>query len=162
VSICKLLRRFDTSAPGAGKVYSSWFEMGESIKASNASYKKEVEEKHAARWVVYAHHAFFAAGYVCDPEFIGHDQVRCCPTGPTCVSAGAIGYCLRAGQAYRQGVRPPSPPIFSHPITTDFLGAGLLGYVCVNGVAGEHRGGAGGAQRDARELAARATTGWCF
>jgi hypothetical protein len=71
--ICKLLRRFDTSAPGTGKVYSSWFEMGESIKASDASYKKEVGEKHAERWV-YAHHPFFAAGYVCDPEFIDHEQ----------------------------------------------------------------------------------------
>ena len=26
--ICKMLRRFDTSAPGVGKVYSSWFEIG--------------------------------------------------------------------------------------------------------------------------------------
>ena len=71
--ICKLLRRFDTSAPGTGKVYSSWFEIGESIKVSDASYKQEAEEKHANRWV-YAHHPFFAAGYVCDPEFIDHAQ----------------------------------------------------------------------------------------
>eukprot|EP00966_Prymnesium_polylepis_P271801 6279502-Prymnesium_polylepis.1 len=71
--ICKMLRRFDTSAPATGKVYSSWFEVGESIKASNVSYAQEAEEKHTARWL-YAHHAFFAAAYVCDPEFIDHDQ----------------------------------------------------------------------------------------
>ena len=71
--ICKMLRRFDTSAPGVGKVYSSWFEIGESIKASTASYAAQAGTKHGERWV-YAHHPFFAAGYVCDPEFVSHDQ----------------------------------------------------------------------------------------
>eukprot|EP00966_Prymnesium_polylepis_P304037 7024283-Prymnesium_polylepis.2 len=60
--LCKMLRRFDTSAPATGKVYSSWYEVGESFKESSASYKEEVQGKHATRWV-YAHHAFFAAGY---------------------------------------------------------------------------------------------------
>eukprot|EP00966_Prymnesium_polylepis_P184421 4274688-Prymnesium_polylepis.1 len=71
--ICKLLRRHDSSAPSVGKVYHGWFEVGESIKESDASYAKEAESKHEARWA-YSHAAIFAAAYVCDPEFISHAQ----------------------------------------------------------------------------------------
>lgn len=59
--------------PAVGKVYHGWFEVGESIKAETVTYIQEAGEKHESRWE-YAHCAFFAAGYVCDPEFIEHDQ----------------------------------------------------------------------------------------
>ena len=69
----KMLRRFDSSAPTIGKVYSSWFESGESLKASTAPFKSMAIEKHEARWA-YGHSDFAAAAYVLDPEFHGHDQ----------------------------------------------------------------------------------------
>ena len=37
--IFKMLRRFDSSAPSVGKVYSSWFELGEHLGATNSTYK---------------------------------------------------------------------------------------------------------------------------
>lgn len=71
--IYKLLRRHDSSAPTVGKVYSGFFEMGESIKASNVSYSADALEKHGERWS-YGHVPFFGAAYVLDPEFIDHNQ----------------------------------------------------------------------------------------
>lgn len=71
--VCKFLRRHDTSAPAAGKVYHGWYELGQHLKDSEVSYSKEAIDKHESRWA-YAHCAFFAAGYVVDPEFVGHDQ----------------------------------------------------------------------------------------
>ena len=59
--ICKFLRRHDSSAPAAGKVYHGWYEMGEHLKASTVSYAATAVEKHAERWA-YGHSAFFAAG----------------------------------------------------------------------------------------------------
>ena len=60
--ICKFLRRHDTSAPAAGKVYHGWFEIGEHLKESNVSYASDAAKKHEDRWA-YAHSPFFAAGY---------------------------------------------------------------------------------------------------
>lgn len=74
--VCKMLRRFDSSAPAAGKVYHSWYDVGESIKESDATYATDAQAKHEGRWA-YAHAPFFAAAYVCDPEFINHDQLSC-------------------------------------------------------------------------------------
>lgn len=71
--IYKLLRRHDSSAPTVGKVYHGFFEVGESIKASNATYREQASDKFDARWA-YGHVDFFAAAYVVDPEFINHDQ----------------------------------------------------------------------------------------
>ena len=72
--IFKMLRRFDSSAPAVGKVYSSWFEVGEHIKAAvDTRYKSKSIEKHEERWA-YGHADFAAAAYVLDPEFANHDQ----------------------------------------------------------------------------------------
>ena len=71
--ILKFLRRHDSSAPAAGKVYHGWFEMGKAMKETDVSYTAKASERHGERWA-YAHSAFFAAGYVLDPEFIDHDQ----------------------------------------------------------------------------------------
>lgn len=73
--ICKLLRRHDSSAPTVGKVYSGWFELGETIKELPPAvpYKLLLEDKHAERWA-YGHSDFLAAAYVLDPEFINHKQ----------------------------------------------------------------------------------------
>lgn len=71
--LLKMLRRFDSSAPAIGKVYSSWFEVGEHLEQSTASYKEKAVEKHADRWA-YGHSAIAAAAYVLDPEFIEHAQ----------------------------------------------------------------------------------------
>ena len=71
--VLKMLRRFDSSAPTIGKVYSSWFEAGAHLEAANASYKQACLEKHADRWA-YGHSAIIAAAYVLDPEFVDHDQ----------------------------------------------------------------------------------------
>ena len=71
--ICKLLRRFDSSAPSTGKVYLAWYEIGESIKDGSAAYKSAASDKHEDRWA-YSHCPFFAAAYACDPEFVDHQQ----------------------------------------------------------------------------------------
>jgi hypothetical protein len=71
--LLKMLRRFDTSAPAIGKVYSSWFEVGEHLKAASANYKGDALERHADRWA-YGHADFAAAAYVLDPEFQAHKQ----------------------------------------------------------------------------------------
>jgi hypothetical protein len=71
--IFKMLRRFDSSAPAVGKVYSSWFELGEHLSATTASYKAACLEAHATRWA-YGHSDFVAAAYVLDPEFHEHAQ----------------------------------------------------------------------------------------
>ena len=59
--------------PLAGKVYHGWYELGEHLKDSSVSYSKDAVKAHEQRWA-YAHCPFFAAGYVVDPEFVGHDQ----------------------------------------------------------------------------------------
>ena len=69
----KMLRRFDSSAPAIGKVYSSWFEAGEHLKECDASYQDECLKAHENRWA-YGHSDFAAAAYVLDPEFIDHEQ----------------------------------------------------------------------------------------
>ena len=68
----KMLRRFDTSAPAVGKVYSSWFEAGEHLKTTTGPYMKKCVEAHGERWA-YGHSDFAAAAYMLDPEFHGHD-----------------------------------------------------------------------------------------
>eukprot|EP00966_Prymnesium_polylepis_P179620 4158961-Prymnesium_polylepis.1 len=70
--IVKMLRRFDSSAPALGKVYSSWFELGEHMASSTAPYKDKCIDKHAERWA-YGHSDIAAAAYVLDPEFQDHD-----------------------------------------------------------------------------------------
>ena len=71
----KMLRRFDSSAPAIGKVYSSWFESGEHLKSIDAPYKQACVEKHLDRWT-YGHSDFAAAAYMLDPEFFDHDQSK--------------------------------------------------------------------------------------
>jgi hypothetical protein len=71
--IFKMLRRFDSSAPAIGKVYSSWFELGEHLGATESPYKATCLEKHEERWA-YGHSDFAAAAYVLDPEFHEHKQ----------------------------------------------------------------------------------------
>jgi hypothetical protein len=71
--ICKFLRRHDSSAPAAGKVYHGWFEMGEHVKQSSVSYSSKASDKFDERWA-YSHSAFWAAGYCVDPEYISHSQ----------------------------------------------------------------------------------------
>ena len=73
--IFKMLRRFDTSASAIGKVYSSWFELGEHINATESEYKAMCVEKHMERWA-YGHSDFAAAAYVLDPEFHEHAQAE--------------------------------------------------------------------------------------
>lgn len=69
----KMLRRFDTSAPAIGKVYSSWFEVGQRLKESDSPLAAKFVEKHEDRWA-YGHSDILAAAYVLDPEFIDHAQ----------------------------------------------------------------------------------------
>lgn len=72
--IFKMLRRFDTGSPTLGKLYSSWFELGEHLKTTEDSEFKQVAvDKHADRWA-YGHAAIAAAAYVLDPEFHNHSQ----------------------------------------------------------------------------------------
>jgi hypothetical protein len=72
--IFKMLRRFDSSAPAVGKVYSSWFELGEHLEhETGATYASGLGDKHSERWA-YGHSDFAAAAYYLDPEFINHDQ----------------------------------------------------------------------------------------
>lgn len=74
IPVFKMLRRFDTGAPTVGKLYSSWFELGEHLNAVEESeYKQIAIEKHAERWA-YGHADFAAAAYVLDPEFHAHSQ----------------------------------------------------------------------------------------
>lgn len=65
--------RFDTGAPTIGKLYSSWYEVGEHLKTTQSEYANEASEAHARRWA-YGHAAIAAAAYVLDPEFHSHDQ----------------------------------------------------------------------------------------
>ena len=45
--ILKMLRRFDTSAPTIGKLYSSWFELGEHFEtATESEFKQHALDKH--------------------------------------------------------------------------------------------------------------------
>lgn len=71
----RLLRRHDSSAPTIGKVYSGWFEIGEIIKELSGKDEayEEAADKFDERWA-YAHSDIASAAYVCDPEFINHDQ----------------------------------------------------------------------------------------
>ena len=69
----KMLRRFDTSAPTIGKLYSSWFELGEHFKSTESEFKKHALDKHEERWA-YGYTDIAGAAYVLDPEFHGHDQ----------------------------------------------------------------------------------------
>lgn len=71
--IYKLLRRHDSSAPTVGKLYSGWFEIGETLKKSKASYKDDAFSKMEDRWA-YGHADLASAAYVVDPEFAEHDQ----------------------------------------------------------------------------------------
>ena len=49
--IFKMLRRFDSSAPAVGKLYSSWFELGEHLKQQTGvvDYASTLSEKHNVR-----------------------------------------------------------------------------------------------------------------
>lgn len=71
--IFKMLRRFDTGSPTLGKLYSSWFELGEHLKSIDSSYRNLAIEKHEYRWA-YGHAPIAAAAYVLDPEFHSHSQ----------------------------------------------------------------------------------------
>jgi len=42
----RMLRRFDSSAPAIGKVYSSWFELGEHLGSAASPYQAKCLEKH--------------------------------------------------------------------------------------------------------------------
>ena len=68
-----MLRRFDTGSPTIGKLYSSWYELGEHLKSVPSDYKGVAVDKRAVRWA-YGHAAIAAAGYVLDPEFADHQQ----------------------------------------------------------------------------------------
>ena len=70
--LLKMLRRFDSSAPAVGKVYSSWYEAGEHLKAMDSPYKAKCVEAHEERWA-YGHSDFAACAYMLDPEFHEHD-----------------------------------------------------------------------------------------
>jgi hypothetical protein len=71
----KMLRRFDSSAPAVGKLYSSWFELGEHLKQQTGvvDYASTLSEKHDVRWA-YGHSDISSAAYCLDPEFIDHSQ----------------------------------------------------------------------------------------
>ena len=71
--IFKMLRRFDTGSPTVGKLYSSWFELGEHLKTQPSDYQNVATEKHGERWA-YGHAAIAGAAYVVDPEFYSHNQ----------------------------------------------------------------------------------------
>ena len=69
----KMLRRFDSSAPTLGKLYSSWHELGVHFQNTESDFKKDALEKHADRWA-YSYTDIAGAAYVLDPEFHGHQQ----------------------------------------------------------------------------------------
>ena len=46
----KMLRRFDSSAPTLGKLYSSWHELGQHFLTTDSDFKTLALEKHEARW----------------------------------------------------------------------------------------------------------------
>ena len=69
----KMLRRFDSSAPTIGKLYSSWFELGQHFETTESNFKRQALEKHAERWA-YSYADIAGAAYVLDPEFHGHEQ----------------------------------------------------------------------------------------
>lgn len=72
--ILKMLRRFDTSAPTIGKLYSSWFELGEHFEtATESEFKQHALDKHQRRWA-YSYKDIAGAAYVVDPEFHEHEQ----------------------------------------------------------------------------------------
>ena len=71
--ILKMLRRFDSSAPTLGKLYSSWHELGLHFNSTESEFKKDALDKHEARWA-YSHTDIAGAAYVLDPEFHGHEQ----------------------------------------------------------------------------------------
>ena len=73
LAIFKFLRRVDTGSPTLGKLYSNWFELGESLKGSTSDFKKVAIDKWSERWA-YGHRDVAAAAYVVDPEFHSHDQ----------------------------------------------------------------------------------------
>ena len=50
--LLKMLRRFDSSAPAASKVFSSSFEAGEHLKATTSTYKASCLEAHEERWAL--------------------------------------------------------------------------------------------------------------
>ena len=68
-------------------MYHGWYEMGNHIEKTQ-SYAPIASEKHGARWA-YAHAAIFAAAYVVDPEFVGHDQASCEEVRPPPLSLSA-------------------------------------------------------------------------
>ena len=72
--ILKMLRRFDTSAPTIGKLYSSWFELGEHFEtATESEFKQHALDKHQRRWA-YSYKDIAGAAYVLDPEIHEHEQ----------------------------------------------------------------------------------------
>ena len=71
--ILKMLRRFDSSAPTLGKLYSSWHELGVHFQSTESDFKKHALEKHEERWA-YSYTDIAGAAYVLDPEFHGHEQ----------------------------------------------------------------------------------------
>ena len=73
--ILKMLRRFgDTSAPTLGKLYSSWYELGQHFEtATESEFKQHALDKHAHRWA-YGYTEIAGAAYVLDPEFHSHEQ----------------------------------------------------------------------------------------
>ena len=69
----KMLRRFDSSAPTLGKLYSSWWELGQHFKTTESEFRTHALEKHEERWA-YSYTDIAGAAYVLDPEFHGHEQ----------------------------------------------------------------------------------------
>lgn len=74
--LLNFLRRHDSSAPTIGKVYSGWFELGQTATEikDDCAYAAIIKEKIDQRWA-YGHADIAAAAYVLDPEFISHDQM---------------------------------------------------------------------------------------
>lgn len=72
----KLLRRHDSSAPTAGKVYHGFFQLGEYIKdeCKDVPYQKKLLEIQQERWSYGGAGPFYCAGYMLDPEFMHHRQ----------------------------------------------------------------------------------------
>ncbi|KAL1512127.1 hypothetical protein AB1Y20_005395 [Prymnesium parvum] len=68
----KLLRRHDSSAPTAGKVYHGFFQLGEYIKeeCKDVPYQKKLLEIQQERWCYGGAGPFYCAGYMLDPEFM--------------------------------------------------------------------------------------------
>lgn len=63
--IFKLLRRHDSSAPSIGKIYHSFFMVGEHLKATTVPYKEALIEAFDERWA-YGHVDMIAAAYALD------------------------------------------------------------------------------------------------